>query len=125
MTSKVFGKTFPFEVDLESPVAAVTESVVEYLGAPRQDNHEGRLGCRYNYSLSDGRETLDPTRSLNAQNITAKSLLWLQVEITPFAAGESVEGEVTGATFRGSPDEARRAASADLLRWSHELGLGY
>jgi transposase len=96
VTSKVFGKTFPGEVDLESPAAVVTENVVEYLGAPRQQDHEGRLGCRYDYSLSDGRQTLDPVRSLKAQNITEKSLVWLQVQITPFAAGESVGAEGLG-----------------------------
>lgn len=67
VTSKVFGKTFPFEVDLEAPVAVVTESVIEYLGAPRQQDYEGRMGSRYDYSLSNGRQTLDPVRSLKSK----------------------------------------------------------
>jgi hypothetical protein len=125
VSSKVFGRTFPFHVDLESPAAVVTESVIEYLGAPRQQDYEGRIGSRYDYSLSNGRQTLDAVRSLTAQNVTEKSLLWLQVKITPFAAGENVAGEVIGTTFRGSLDAARRDANAALLAWSHELGLGY
>jgi hypothetical protein len=125
ISSRVFGKTFPFDVDFEVPTAFVTDSIVDYLAAPRQHDHKGMLGCRYEYSLSDGREILDPVQSLKSQNIAEKSLLWLQVVITPFAAGESVGPESTGATFRGGPNEAKRGGNAALLEWSQQVGLGY
>jgi TIR domain len=125
ISSKVFGKTFPLEVDFESPTAAVTDRIILYLDAPRRQDHKGMLGCRYEYSLSDGRETLDAARSLKAQNIAEKSLLWLEVEITPFAAGENVGHNSTGAIFRGGFDEARRDANAALLKWSQQVGLAY
>ncbi len=125
ISSKVFGKTFPIEVDFEAPTAVVTDRIVGYLDAPRQQDHKGILGCRFEYSLSGSRKSLDPARSLRAQNIAEKSLLWLQIKITPFAAGESVGQEPTGAIFRGDLEEATRDANAALLAWSQLLGLGY
>jgi hypothetical protein len=125
ISSKVFGKTFPIEVDLTSPTALVTERVIDYLEAPRQQHHKGLLGCRYEYNLSDGRRTLDPSQSLAAQNIAEKSLLWLHVEITPFAAGEAVGDGSCTATFRGRREEAERDAKLAVLKWIQGLGLGY
>ena len=115
ISSKVLGKTFPFDVDFEAPTAVVTDCIVDFLGAPRQQDHKGMLGCRCQHSLSDGRETLDPVQSLKAQNIAEKSLFWLQVVITPFAAGERVGHETTGATFRRRANEANRSTNATLL----------
>jgi hypothetical protein len=125
ISSKVFGKTFPFDVDFEVPTAVVTDRIVNYLDAPRQQDYKGMLGCRYDYSLSDGHKTLVPIQSLKAQGVAEKSLLWLQIESTPFAVGESVDHEPIRATFRGSPSEAIHAANAALLEWSQKLGLGY
>jgi hypothetical protein len=125
ISSKVFGKTFPFDADFEAPTAVVTDTIVDYLDAPRQQDQQGRLGCRYEYSLGDGRKTLDPVQSLKSQNVAEKSLLWLQIKITPFAAGETIGHEPTGATFRGGSNVAQPDANAALLEWGQQLGLGY
>jgi hypothetical protein len=89
---------------------------------PLLDTERTRLGESF---IRNGRETLDPAKSLAAQNIAPKSLLWLQVEIVPFAAGENVGYGPGSATFRGGRERVDVNPNAALLQWARQLGLDY
>ncbi|EHR72082.1 hypothetical protein BurJ1DRAFT_3273 [Burkholderiales bacterium JOSHI_001] len=121
VTSDLFGRTFPWQVPVDWPVALATEQLVAALGLPRTLDHEGRVGLRFSYGLGRGGQPLEPALQLAAQGVQAHSLLWLSAAVTPFAATGAVAGELAGAQFRaGLPLEAARALG---LR-SQALGLG-
>ena len=126
VASDSFGTTFPLSVDFEAPVAVVLETALQYLGAPRQIDHTGRVGCRFEYSFMTHEGILESGRSLRDQEVNPMSLLTLLIDVIPFAAGTQLSGGALGTTFRSirSPEqEAKRAGVAELLAWARDIGL--
>lgn len=124
ISSDSFGATFPLPVDFDVPVAVLIENALRYLGAPRQIDHAGRLGCRFEYKLMAAHGVLDFSQSLRANGVVPKSLLTLLIDVVPFAAGNQVAGAASRVTFRGAEDEARKAGRVELLKWVRAIGLG-
>lgn len=127
ITSQSFGKTFPIKVDLDAPALLLIDRIVTLLDAPRQTDHKGLFGCRYEYNLSggEGKTILTHQLSLRSQGVSAKDVLWLEITIKPFAAGESTGDLPTATTFRGEQQEHEQVARRVLLEWINHVGLGF
>lgn len=120
VTSELFGRTFPWQIPSAWPAAVATERLVSALNLPLGLDHEGRVGLRFAYSLARAQGPLAPGLPLPAQGVQPHELLWLSVEVTPFAATAATTGQLGGAVFRaGMPPEA---ANALRLR-AQALGL--
>jgi hypothetical protein len=122
VTSEMFGLTLPLRWDLQVPCGVHTDRLTRSLGLPRQHDHQGVMGVRYTYGLALDDTPLSPTGTLAEQGVVERSVLWLEVEMKPYAAGREVEGELAGARLRGEGgfDQARR----QLLDAVNRAGLG-
>jgi hypothetical protein len=84
VTSETFGKTFPMKIVMNTPVAMIVQQIQTKLGLPRQLDLEGRVGCRFKYSLVHDDTAVRTEASLMAQNVKPGAMLWLQMEMEPF-----------------------------------------
>jgi hypothetical protein len=125
VTSDLFQLTIPLSVSLDVPVGVYVDRLVFDLELPRQYDHQGLLGVRYHYSFAHEGQRLARDRSLAAQHVDTNSILWLEVEMTAFAAGTPFEGVLPHAKFRGGDDsaEAYRGAHNVMLAAVARVGL--
>lgn len=100
VSSELFGRTIPWRVTPELPAAVATEQIVTALGLPRRIDHEGRVGVAFNYRLALRDRPLAPDESLGTQGLNEHDLLWILTEAVPFAATDTVSGELGRGTFR-------------------------
>lgn len=108
LTSELFGLTQPLKLDLDVPSGVHLDRVVAELGLPRRLDHQGVMGVNYEYRFACDEAPLARAKSLAAQGVGAGAVLWLEVEMKPFAVGEAVAGELGRATFRGDESASRR-----------------
>jgi len=108
LTSELFGLTQPLKLDLDVPAGVPLDRVVADLGLPRRLDHRGVMGVTYEYRFAHEDAPLARAKSLSAQGVSAGAVLWLEVEMKPFAAGEAVAGQLGQATFRGDESALRR-----------------
>lgn len=126
LTSELFGLTQPMKLDLDVPSGIHLDRVVADLALPKQLDHQGIMGVSYEYRLVHDDERLERAKSLAVQGVREGAVLWLEVEMKPFAKGQAVDGELGSARFRGAGPgdmavlEARRA----LLDAVVDAGLG-
>ena len=126
LTSELFGITQPLRLDPSIPAGVHLDRIVKELGLPGQQDVRGVMGVTYEYRfVTNANEPVPRARSLTDCGVTEGAVLWLEVEIRPFAKGEAVEGELSGARFRGALHadgvvEARHA----LLEAVGRAGLG-
>lgn len=126
VTSETFGKTFPMKIVMNTPVAMIIQQIQTKLGLPLQLDVEGRIGCRFKYSLIHDDTALRSKDSLISQNVRPEALLWLQTEMEPFSSTAPVSGKIENVTFRGtSGDEVTQAARRHFLTAVSRVGLGY
>jgi hypothetical protein len=128
ITSDLFALTMPLQLDLTLPVGIHLDRLITYLKLPRQFDYEGRLGIRYEYRLVQDGTALVRGKSLAIQGVKYGSILWLEVEMMPFAAITPTQGELVSATFRGDEKtertQAKKAARNQLLTSISSVGLG-
>lgn len=125
VTSELFGLTVPLRVQLDSPVAIWIDQLVTNLKLPKQLDHEGIVGLRCRYHLVHDDHRLANDQTFRAQKVVERSILKLELEMTPFAAGTPVEGSLSTARFRSGSSkadysEAHRTVLAAIAR----AGLG-
>jgi hypothetical protein len=58
------------------------------------------MGVEFTYWLVHDETRLERAKSLEAEGVGEGDVLWLEVEIKPFAAGQPASGELGRATFR-------------------------
>jgi len=130
LTSELFGITQPLRIDLNIPSGIHLDRVVKDLSLPKQlESHGGVMGVSYEYRLVDNNnQPIARAKSLTAQGVREGDVLWLEVEITPFAKGQPISGELGRARFRGLPgddgDDAVALARRSLLEAVMRAGLG-
>ena len=115
LTSELFGITQPLKLDPNVPSGIHLDRVVTDLALPRRLDHQGVMGVDYEYRLVSDDTRLSRAKSLAAQGVAAGAVLWLEVEMRPFAAGDAVAGELAGATFRGGDERSARRALLDAV----------
>jgi len=103
VTSRLFGKTFPLQVRLDTPVVAVVEMIVSGLGLPREVRGDHDVGIRFDYGLAVDDRTLDGNATLRKQGIAENGVLWLETSVGPFASFEPVRRTDGRATYRSEP----------------------
>jgi hypothetical protein len=120
VTSELFGITLPWRADLEAPAGMLLDAVRQAASLPVQiADPSGRTGIRYEYSLMLDDQPIERSKPLSVQGVRAKSVLWIQTRLTPFAATQPQGGAVPTVVFRGKR-KAAAAAEADLLRRANE-----
>jgi hypothetical protein len=103
ITSKLFGKTFPMRIRLDTPALAAAERVVMMLGLPREAPGQHGVGLRFDYGLATQAGTLMGISSLAEQGVGAHSVLWLETSVAPFSSIEPVRRAPAGVTYRSGP----------------------
>jgi len=103
------------------PSGVHLDRVIVDLGLPKQMDHQGVIGVKYDYHLARDQARLSHAKSLSEQGVRAGEVLWLEVDVKPFAAGEAIAGELGQATYR---DEQSRAARRALMVAVNEVGFG-
>lgn len=78
VTSEAFGITVPVRVELNAPVGLLLDRIVAKAGLPKVWQWEGPIGVRFTYTPMNGQEALDRGKSLAAQNVTDRSVVWLK-----------------------------------------------
>lgn len=111
VTSELFGITQPLKLDLEVPSGVHLDRLIANFGLPKQQDHQGVMGVTYEYRLVHDDVALARSVSLASQGVEKGAVLWLEVEIKPFARGAPVTGQLSGARFRGES-----AAGGDTVR---------
>ena len=111
ISSEAFQITTPMTVRLEEPAGAVLDRVIAAHRLPRELSHGGTLGVRFSYQLLDDEVPLVRSKSLGAQGITNGRVLTLQTTMTSFSSIEPAHGQLSGAVFRGGPDDGAVAAA--------------
>jgi hypothetical protein len=125
LSSELFGITQPLRLDISLPAGVHLGRLVAQLGLPRQLDHQGLMGVRYEYRLVLDDQPLERTRPLSAQGVVPGTVLLLEVEMKPFAQGAAVAGQLAGARFRGPDAEARSTEGRKhLLAAIARAGLG-
>jgi TIR domain len=123
LTSDLFGITQPLRLDLGVPAGIHLDQILKSLELPRELDHKGVMGVRYEYRLVRDNTSLTRAATLAAQGVEPGTVLWLEVEMKPYAKGAAVAGALTGATFRGGNDAERYARDA-LLDAISAAGMG-
>jgi len=103
VTSRLFGKTFPLQVRLDTPVVAVVEMIVSGLGLPRKIHSDHEMGIRFDYGFAVDDRALAGNATLQEQGIAENSVLWLETSVGPFAGIEPVRRTDGRATYRSEP----------------------
>lgn len=101
LTSELFGLTMPLHLDFHAPIGVHLDHVRTQLGLPVQQTVRERIGVRYEYRLLHNDRALLRSSSLAQQGVAPKDVLWLQVEMQPFAATTPDAGELEPVRFRG------------------------
>lgn len=129
VTSDLFQFTMPLRVSMHAPTGVFVDRLVSDLRLPRQHDHQGIIGFRYEYKLVYENHPLARELSLKSQGIRANSILWVEVEMKPFASRPPVEGALKTITFRGELNEdeaeAHREARGALMNAISRAGLGF
>jgi len=129
VTSRIFQVTTPLRVSMDIPCGVFLDRFLSDLMLPKQQDLQGRLGVRYEYSLVYQSHSLSPGLSLKSQGVQPNSPLELEVEMQPFSAHPPIAGALMATTFRGESDEEE----AELLEEARRLlitavnraGLGF
>ena len=100
VTSDAFGITVPLRVDLDSPAGLLLDRIVERTGLPKVWQFDGRIGVRFTYALMSGEQPLDGGKSLAAQNVADRSVVWLETRMMQFSDAILVQGWVLDVTLR-------------------------
>jgi TIR domain len=124
LTSELFGLTQPLRLDLDLPAGVHLDRVISGLGLPRRLHHQNVMGTEFAYRLMYDDARLDRARSLAAQGVREGAVLWLEVEMRPFAAGEPISGDLSTATYRGSAGDVS-ATRKVLFDAVSAAGFGY
>lgn len=128
ITSDLFALTMPLRLDLSIPSGIHLDRLVSGLKLPRQFDYEGRLGVRLEYRFAYAGELLVRSKSLSEQGLRTGEILWLEVEMKPFASIPPIRGYLEPATFRGDEEtewtRAKKAARTKLLFSISNVGLG-
>lgn len=128
VTSELFSLTMPLKVSLSVPVGVYLSRLVTDLQLPQQQDIKGLIGVRYDYALVHENLRLARERSLAEQGVRPNSILWLEVEMTPFAQRAPVEGAPAPIRYRGRPKKEKAELPADargaLLAALSRAGLG-
>jgi hypothetical protein len=116
VTSELFSLTMPLKVSLSAPAGVYLSRVVSDLQLPQQQDIKGLIGVRYDYALAHESQRLARERSLAEQGVRPNSILWLEVEMTPFAQRAPVEGLFTKTKYRGwrNKEKAEPPPKAEL-----------
>lgn len=116
LTCDLFGITQPLKLDLGVPSGVHLDRLVADLGLPKRLDHQGVMGVNYEYRFVCEDAQLSRAKSLAAQGVGAGAVLWLEVEMKPFATGEAVSGKLAGATFRGGDALTARRTLIDAVK---------
>jgi hypothetical protein len=128
VTSELFQLTVPLKVVLSAPAGVLLDRVVQQLNLPRQHDIKGAIGVRYEYRLASSGRSLARNESLASQDVRPQAILWLEIEMTPFATRSLVHGAAKPVIVRGEFDERGQAlddARQFLKRAIGRAGLGY
>lgn len=117
VTSKLFGKTFPLRVRLNTPALVVADRVVTLLGLARETTAFNGIGMRFEYALATDTGPLRDTATLEQQGIVENCVLWLETTPTMIAGLEPVRTVDGRATYRSAPAPAAHAPSLSI--WLH------
>jgi len=101
VTSEAFGITVPMRVDLNAPSGLLLDRIVTRAALPKVWQHDDRIGVRFTYTLMTSAEALDRAKSLIAQNVTDRSILWLKTRMSYFSDAAPIQGSLVAVTFRG------------------------
>jgi TIR domain len=128
VTSELFRLTMPLKVSLAVPAGVYVSRLVADLQLPQQQDYQGLIGVRYDYALVHENQRLARERGLAEQGVRPNSVLWLEVEMTPFAQRAPVEGTLVPTKYRGRPKREKAELPADargpLLAALSRAGLG-
>jgi TIR domain len=107
VTSEAFGITTPLGANLDEPAGLYLDRIVDVFKLPKVFDHDGRIGVRFGYRLKLGSKTLERGLALTAQQVTDRSVLWLETTMTPYAQSDPMAGSIHPATFRHIDFNAR------------------
>jgi len=116
VTSKLFGRTFPIRVPLDTPVVLVIEKIVSGLELPREAPGPQGVGFRFDYGLATDDRTLADTKSLADQGIAENGVLWLETTVGPFSGAQPVRTSAGRVTYRSAPRTDASPPSLDKRR---------
>jgi hypothetical protein len=102
ITSEAFGITVPVRIDVNAPAGLLLDRIVARAALPKVWQYESRIGVRFTYTLMNGQQTLDRGKSLAAQNVEDRSVIWLKTRMSQFSDVEPIEGSALDVTFRGA-----------------------
>jgi hypothetical protein len=115
VTSEAFAITVPVRVDLNAPAGLLLDRIVARAALPKVWQHDGRIGVRFNYTLMNGDEALDRGKSLSAQNVAGRAILWLKTRMSYFSDAAPMKGSALDVTFR-APAVAQPENSDAMFR---------
>jgi hypothetical protein len=116
VTSELFARTVPLCVSFTVPVGIHVDRVVNAMKLPRRFDYEGRIGCNLNYRLARENKVLNRSLSLEVQQIQPEEVLWLEVEMIPFAASTPLKGALSPAVFRQPAQQKQQPNLVRLVR---------
>ncbi len=128
LTSDTFGVTQPLRLDLSIPSGVHLDRIVADLELPKRLDSHDVMGVRFEYRLVHNDRLIERAKSLADQFVRAGDVLWLEGEMTPFAKGQPVGGQLGSARFRGSSaekaDDVIALGRRSLLDAVMRAGLG-
>jgi hypothetical protein len=116
VTSKLFGRTFPLRLPLETPVAVAVERIVTSLELPRESPGGHGVNLRFDYGLAKHDLTLADTKSLGDQGVADNDVLWLETSVAPFSSTQPVRTSAGRVTYRSAPAKKRADPASDERR---------
>jgi TIR domain len=116
VTSKLFGRTFPLRLPLETPVAVAVERIVTGLELPRESPGGHGVNLRFDYGLAKDDLTLADTKSLGDQGVADNDVLWLETSVAPFSSTQPVRTSAGRVTYRSAPAKNRADPASDERR---------
>jgi hypothetical protein len=116
VTSKLFGRTFPLRLPLQTPVAVAIERIVTGLELPRESPGGHGINLRFDYGLAKDEVTLADTKSLGDQGIAENDVLWLETSVVPFSSTQPVRASAGHVTYRSAPAKKRADPASEERR---------
>lgn len=130
VTSEAFGITVPVRVDLKAPAGLLLDRIVARAALPQVWQWEGKIGVRFTYTLMNDERSLDRRKSLAAQGVADRSVVWLKTRMSQFSDAAPIQGSVLDVTMRYSvafqPEKfsSLERARESFLAAIHNAGLG-
>lgn len=126
VTSELWDVMVPVRCDLDEPVGIVLQRLLAILKLPKTLQHEGRVGIRLQYTLSNPQTGLRSSASLSAQGVKGGDILSLTTRASIFSAVAPLnhDPDERDSLFRGTSEPSDTLAGhAAVESLFEQLGL--